>query len=118
MLDPAPSHRRISRVRLMRWGSSIALIAAIVVFALPFTPPRSLRSRLLAAGPSRPTPGWLAAEGNYRPWRGPRFRDTDLARALAREDAATLANADTLDRAVFDLLRGETGRAVAGFELA
>ncbi len=103
----------------LRWAlATAALGAAILVLVLLGRHDSPPRERLLTAGQLRPTPGRLAREMGYRRWqsRGGRATlDGDVVRVLAVTDPA---NADRLDRALIDLLRGHFGRAIAGFELA
>ena len=110
---------RFGRLQLAGWTAAILGIA-ILSWALLSHRPATLRERLLLAGPLRPTPGRMTGESSFRPWK---LRNADapvepeLRRALQRE-ATAIDHAGQMDRAVIDLLIGDTGRAIAGFELA
>jgi len=78
-----------------------------------------LRERLLSALSCRASPGRVVGEESHREWQAHRCDiEQDFKRALTLESSQTLEQASQLDSAVIDLLRGDTERAIAGFELA
>jgi len=100
------------------WGTVTIGVAVLIGAALVPRRGASLRETLLAAGRFRPTPGRLIPEVAHRAWRAPVAGgswEPAIVEALGREP---IEDADLLDRAVIDLLRGDFERAIARLELA
>jgi len=107
-----------SRVPHMVRVGAIALCAALAVTTAAPRPASTFREWLLSATRFRWSPGRLAEENGYRPWRGSAAVLEDLTRPFAQRRPRTAAPVTQLDSAVQDLIRGNTSRAIAGFDLA
>jgi CHAT domain-containing protein len=91
--------------------------ACLLACVLSCTRTKSVREEMLAvSGDVRPTPGQLSGETGYRPWsratRDPQMRNR-LHKVSARKDPRS-----DPDRALLDLLHGNTERAVATLKVA
>jgi len=108
----------------VRWPGALAIavmIAATALLLLPRGDNGAPRIRVLGAGYLRPTPGRLAGEARYRPWKHRSSiepSDAELLHMLANVAAQSHQPASVLDAAVVDLVRGSIAKAIAGFELA
>ena len=111
MLDALALRRERSRRSGLWLVCTAVILGAAAVTGALFVPrrPSALDMRLLAAAPYRPTPGRLFGEVSYRPWRPGHAGDALQAAHGAPEP---------LNRAMIDLLRGDFGPAIAGFELS
>lgn len=110
--------------RLRRWVGSGAILCVVALAAILLLNRPQMRQELLAtSGACRPTPGRLAGEEHYRPWR------SDLCAGPAQEEPANLEDTtharwrggedrSSLDLALLDVLGGKTTRAIARLEQA